>query len=400
MNSLPTISDHLPPNDRLILLIREVQNTHKSQLEVKRILKLVKKEKQNIIFELKKYEQIFNTYNELQNKLNQLLNKFQQLSKHKINLFKNIHQIANQLKPNNNNININNNNINNNESDKELTPLCLKEEDLIDIQLKQLVCKAIPQELEFVPNLPLINRFDKNSNYSKKNLINNNKSFDDLKKINFVYNSTLHSNNNNNNNEKLDELSKNSFVSNTFVEQIINPVKYLSDETINKYKANGITFCSPKKSLNIKTQNDINVKEENNIESNEDQNLTLNKTQIHRIDINIINISDQNILNNKVEEKFVQINHKKTVEPKVQTINSSHISKLRKNLNQSEDQHLFKELSLKEYSKHTNHSNQVIKSVIKKRHHKNSSRISPKKMQSIITTVSKNHSKNRDRNEN
>jgi len=315
----------------------------------------------------------------LQNKLNQLLNKCQQLSKHKVNLFKTIHQIANQFKPNNNNINNNNNNNNNNnESDKQLTPLCLKEEDIIEIQLKQLVCKAISQELQFVPNLPLINTFDKNCDYSQNKFINNNnnnKSFDDLKKTNFVYNSTFRSNdsisidnnnhNNVSNNEKSDQLSLNTVVSNTCVEQITNGDKPSNDESLKTDSQNELT-----------QEIDLILNEENSFTDDltEDQNLILSDFELHENDI----VIDEIVSDPKQDQKSDQKSDEKALKSKVQIMKSSHISKLRKNLNESEDQHLFKELSLKEYSKHTNDSNEVIKSVIKKRHHKNNSRISPK----------------------
>src|SRR5690242_1247286 len=81
-----------------VSVLKDVEQTHKNQMEVKKVIRLVKNEKEVVLNELKKYEELFNTYNQLQTRLVQLLNKNQELALHKLNLFSRLKTITKQVK--------------------------------------------------------------------------------------------------------------------------------------------------------------------------------------------------------------------------------------------------------------------------------------------------------------
>ncbi|XP_054162850.1 putative uncharacterized protein DDB_G0282499 [Oppia nitens] len=80
-------------------LLKEIEKTHKNQLEVKKLMRLVRNEKDVLLFEMKKYEQLFQTYNQLQSRLTQLANKNQELSHLKLFILSTLSDVYKQQKP-------------------------------------------------------------------------------------------------------------------------------------------------------------------------------------------------------------------------------------------------------------------------------------------------------------
>ena len=165
MDEIRSTISEMSPSDGLTYVLKEVEKIQKSHIELKKIIRLGKNEKEVILYELKKYEQLFNTYNQLQNRLVQLLNKNQELVGHKLDLLQTLKTISKQIKSQTTADNTNecqqtivDSPQHSSTSATESTHFCLQRHPTKEIHLKAIPRKVYPSELQLLPEMTPINR--------------------------------------------------------------------------------------------------------------------------------------------------------------------------------------------------------------------------------------------------